>query len=186
MGVKLARRRLKASEYYRMFEVGILTEQDKVELINGEIIEMSLSGSLHAAVIDRINFLLQKLRDRVIIRVQNPINLSQYSMPEPDISVLKLKDDFYSRSHPAAADIYLLIEVSDSSYPYDKQVKLPAYAQAGIPEYWIVNLEKKEIEAYHTPENNTYKEMDLIALDQSIIFHAFDAQIQVESILGNL
>ncbi len=185
MAVELIRRKIKVGDYHRMFETGILTNQDKVELINGEIIEMSPSGSLHAAIVDRIsNFLMQALGGQVIVRTQSPVQVSELSMPEPDICVLKPKNDFYAESHPLAQDIFLVIEVADTSYRYDKEVKLPVYAKAGIEEYWIINIERKEIEAHRAPHNEVFSKIDIIQLDQQLTFHAFDLQIKAPSLLG--
>lgn len=185
MAVELIRRKIKVSDYHRMFETGILTIQDKVELINGEIIEMSPSGSLHAAIVDRIsNFLMQSLGNQVIVRTQSPVQISELSLPEPDISVLKPVKDFYAELHPQAQDIYLIIEVADTSYRYDKEIKLPVYAKAGIPEYWIINIERKEIEAHRAPHNEVFSKVDIIQLDQKLTFQAFDLEIKAPSLLG--
>lgn len=185
MAVELIRRKIKVVDYHRMFESGILTKEDKVELIKGEIIEMSPSGSLHAAIIDRIsNFMMLALGNQIIVRSQSPVQISDLSMPEPDISVLKPSQDFYAQAHPLPEDIFLLIEVADSSYRYDKEIKLPVYAKAGISEYWIVNIEKKEIEAHREPHNEIYSKIDIIQLDQSLTFYAFDLDIKAPSLLG--
>ena len=158
MAVKLAQRLITAEEYYKMAEAGILGKEDRVELIDGKIIEMSPIGSKHASVVDRINRLLSKLLDdNVILRIQNPVILSNFSEPEPDIAIVGYKEDFYESSHPRAEEILLIIEVCDSSILYDRQVKLPLYAQNGIPECWLVDLEKKEIQAFWQPIGEAYR-----------------------------
>ncbi|ELR70510.1 hypothetical protein C900_03669 [Fulvivirga imtechensis AK7] len=170
-------------EYYRMAEVGILTENDKVELIHGEIIEMSPVGSKHAAVVDRINNVLKSLiKDRAIIRVQSPVLLNDLNQPEPDVTILKPSDNYYSESHPGPDDIFILVEVADSSLPYDRQIKLPLYASAGVPEFWLVNLEKQEIEIHRSPSKNVYKKIEIFQPDDDI--SCFDHKVNVRSLLG--
>ncbi len=131
---------LTVQQYQRMGEVGILREQG-IELINGEIVEMSPVGSKHAKVVKQLNRLLNKLLgEKYIISVQDPIVASDFSAPEPDVAVLKYRVDFYGQEHPHGEDVLLVIEVADSSVDYDRTVKLPIYAQSGIREYWLVNL----------------------------------------------
>ena len=185
MAVQLVRRLINVEEYTRMIEAGILTEQDKVELINGEIIEMSPSGSKHAAIIDRIsNFLVSLLHKKVIIRDQSPVVTNSQSAPEPDIAVLKPKSDFYANRHPRATDTLLVIEVADSSLSTDREVKLPLYAKAGIPEYWIINLEKNEIEAHRSPQEDIYTLREILRPGKTITFFGLDIEIEVEQLLG--
>ena len=185
MAVHLVRRLINVEEYLHMIKAGILTEQDKVELINGEIIEMSPSGSKPAAIIDRIsNFLVSLLHKKAIIRVQSPIIISSLSAPEPDIAVLKPKSDFYAGHHPRAADTLLVIEVSDSSLSTDREVKLPLYAKAGIPEYWIVNLEKNEIEAHRSPQDDIYALREILRPGKTITFLGLEEEIEVERLVG--
>lgn len=185
MTVPLKRRLINVEEYHRMIEVGILTEDDRVELLNGEIIEMSPIGSKHAACVNRVSNLLMKLLfDKAIVSVQNPILTNDLSEPEPDITVLKLKDDFYSDKHPSGEDIHLIIEVADSSVIIDREVKLPLYAASNIPEYWIVNLEKKEIEVHKNPDGSIYKLRELMQTGDTIHFKTFDLKIKVSNLLG--
>lgn len=141
-----------------MVEVGILSEADRVELIDGEVFEMSPIREPHAASVDVLN---EVVRDRlgrsVIVRVQGPIQLDDFSEPQPDISILKRRDDFYRGAHPRPEDVLLVIEVSDSTVDFDRKVKVPLYARAGIPETWVVNLPEERIEVYSDPVGGEYQ-----------------------------
>lgn len=157
MGSPIQQHRFTVDDLYKMAEVGILTENDHVELIEGEIVEMTPIGSRHAAAVARLTRVLnQVLGTEVLVWVQNPVRLSLDSEPEPDLALLKSKDDFYASGHPSASDVLLLIEVAESSARYDREVKVPLYAGCGIPEVWLVDLEADKIIAYADPENRTY------------------------------
>ena len=153
-----ARRPFTVSEYERLIAADILHEDDRVELINGEILEMTPIGSRHAAcVIELTEILGEQLHRRAAVSVQNPIQLGEHSQPQPDVVLLRRRTDRYAPALPTAADILLVIEVADSSLEYDRTVKLPLYAQAGIPEVWIVNLAENVIEAHTQPEHGAYR-----------------------------
>jgi Uma2 family endonuclease len=158
-----ARRPFTVSEYERLIAADILHEDDRVELINGEILEMTPIGVRHAACVNRLNKLLMaQAGDRAIISVQNPIQLDAHSEPQPDLVALRphpesQEVDYYESARPTAADTLLVIEVADSSLESDRTVKLPLYAQAGIPEVWIVSLTENHIEVYTQPENGAYR-----------------------------
>ena len=135
-----------------MAEAGILTEDDRVELINGEIIRMAAIGSRHAACVSRINALFSRLlAGHATISVQNPVRLGDLSEPEPDLALLLPREDFYAGAHPGPGDVLLLIEVADSSLDFDRQTKVPLYATAGIAELWIVNLAQRQVEVFRGP-----------------------------------
>lgn len=185
MAVSLKRRLLTLSEYHRMAEVGILSDEDRVELLNGEIIQMSPIGSRHAANVKRINQLLSQLiAGKLLIGVQDPIALGNHSEPEPDIVVLKPVDDFYASHHPTAEDVLLVIEVSDSTLQKDKEVKIPLYADAGIPEAWIINLEENQVECFRTPENGTYQSHVIFSYEDTLNFNPFNLAINASDLLG--
>jgi Uma2 family endonuclease len=155
---QLTTRKFTVAEYHKMSETGILTHEDRVELIRGEIISMSPIGTKHAATVNRLNHLFhQKLNEQVIVSVQNPIQLDNSSEPQPDLVLLKPRPDFYESQSPQFQDIYLLIEVSDSTIAYDQEVKLPLYAQSLINEVWIVNLNNSSLEVYRQPKNLHYQ-----------------------------
>ncbi len=158
MPVELKKRLLNVAEYHQMFQVGILTEHDRVELINGEIIAMSPIGSYHATAVNRINRVFHRLLGEIaIISVQNPIWLNPYSEPESDIALLAPPLEKYEEHHPQPDDIWLIVEIADSSYEYDRAVKLPLYAVAGIPQVWLINLHENQIEVFTTPDQGKYK-----------------------------
>lgn len=144
-----------------MADAGILGVDDRVELIEGEVVEMNPIGSHHASSVDRLNRSFSKqTADRAIIRVQNPVRLSDLSEPQPDLALLKPRDDFYASSHPTAADVLLLVEVADSSLAFDSGVKLALYAAAGIPEVWIINLSAALVESHRSPQSGRFSEHD--------------------------
>jgi Uma2 family endonuclease len=158
MGTVLQRRLFTADEYYRLAAAGILRENDRVELLDGDIVEMTPIGSHHAACVDRLNALLQRrVEGRGILRVQNPIRLNSRSEPQPDLSVLKLRTDFYASSHPQPGDVLLVIEVADSSASFDRDVKIPLYARSGVPEVWLVDLQEGHIEIFAQPVAEGYQ-----------------------------
>ena len=143
-------------EYHRMGEAGLFEEQ-RVELLEGKIIDMSPIQAKHARIVKWLNRLLHaRLSDRYIISVQDPIRLDELNEPEPDLAVLRFRTDFYGESHPRPEDVLLLIEVADTSLDKDRQVKLPLYARAGIPEVWIVNLPGQQLECYTGPTGDGY------------------------------
>src|SRR3989337_4293241 len=139
--------------YHRLIADGIWREDDRVELIEGRVVDMTPIGSRHSAVVNRLNNLLTlKVQVRAIVGVQDPIQLLQeQSEPEPDITLLKYREDFYSVELPKGEDVLLIIEVADTSLDYDRETKIPMYAQAKIQEVWLVNLFEKCIEKYSSP-----------------------------------
>lgn len=140
-----------------MGEQGIFPDTIKVELLNGEIIEMTPINSRHSGMVKRLNHLLGSIfSGRAIISIQDPVTLDSKSEPEPDVAVLKWRSDFYSASHPTPEEVILLIEVADSSLPKDQKIKIPLYAAAGISETWLINLEKSEIEVFTQPTAQGY------------------------------
>jgi Uma2 family endonuclease len=145
-------------DYHRMVEAGILDDRP-VELLNGEIIEMSPEGTPHANRSTKgANYLRQLLGDRVEVREGKPITLSDRSEPEPDIAVVQPLDDEYDDHHPYPENIFWLIEFSNSSLEKDLEVKRKAYAAAGIPEYWVVNLRRMELVLLRSPQAGDYQE----------------------------
>ncbi|BAY38367.1 hypothetical protein NIES2111_27140 [Nostoc sp. NIES-2111] len=148
----IASKRFTVDEYHRLIELGFFTEDERVELITGEIFQMTSKGKPHAVCETRLERELYKLiGDMATLRGQQPITLSNYSEPEPDRVIVKNRDDDYFNSHPTVTDILLLIEIADSSLKYDKEIKLPVYAEAGINDYWIFNLVDNHLECYSEP-----------------------------------
>jgi Uma2 family endonuclease len=141
-----------------MGQVGIFSEGERLELVCGEIIQMSPIGERHAACVALLTQLITlRLQRSAIVWVQNPIRLDDYSEPQPDLSLLKPRADFYRRAKPKPEDVLLVIEVSDTTLEYDRAVKMPLYAGAGIPEAWLVNLPEGRIEVYSDPSGGGYQ-----------------------------
>ena len=149
MLVRIQKRHFNVNEYYRTAEA-IFSEDDRVELIEGEIIEMNAVGSRHATCVKRIVDALanQNVRRVAVVSVRDPIQLDDYSEPQPDVALLRPRPDFYAQAHPLASDVLPVVEVAHTSVGYDAQVKLPLYARSGIPEVWLVNLPADVIEVY--------------------------------------
>jgi len=158
MRAEVTRKLFTTDEYYRMAEVGILTPDDRVELIEGEIIRMSPIGLRHAACVNRVNELFMlSFHGRVTVTVQNPAHLNQYNEPQPDLLLLKHREDYYASKHPSPEDTLLLLEVSDTTLGFDLNVKLPIYAATGIPEVWIADPQKNVVRVFRNPEAGQYK-----------------------------
>jgi Uma2 family endonuclease len=155
------RHRLTVADYYRMAEVGILAPDARVELIDGEIIDMAPPGSLHAATVDRLaRILMRAAGDAAIVRVQNPVRLSLHSEPQPDLALLRPRDDFYAAHHPLPPDALLVVEVADSSLHFDRDTKMRLYAQNGVPEAWLVDLRNRKLIRHCTPRQDQYTVVD--------------------------
>lgn len=154
----LARHKLDADDYFRMAEAGILGRGDRVELIDGEIIDMAPTGQGHGSTVSRLTHtLVMALNGRVTVFSQSSLRLNRLNVPEPDFAILKYRADFYGTGEPANPDdVLLLIEVADSSLRYDRSVKLPLYARSRIPETWIVDLKRHTLESYRLPEGDRY------------------------------
>ena len=159
MALDLKRRRFTVEEYHRMAASGILSEDDRVELIEGEIIEMTPIGRRHASCVARLtqHFAALALKGAAVIWVQNPIRLGKQSEPQPDFVLLRPQPDLYASIDPTSADVLLLVEVSDTSVDYDRRVKLPLYARAGIPEVWMVDLGQSTITSHRDAARGGYR-----------------------------
>jgi Uma2 family endonuclease len=150
-------------QYQQMGKAGIFHPEARLELINGEIVTMSPIGLKHTVTINRLTrFLVQNIGEQGIVSIQNSFRIPNYSEPEPDILILKPRDDFYAGKFPLPEDILLLIEVADSSLRYDQTTKMSLYAEQNIPEYWIANLERDILEIYRQPQNKSYLKQSLI------------------------
>ena len=144
-------RRFTVEEYHRMGEVGLLGEDDRVELIDGRILNMSPIGSQHAACVSLLNRMLRPVEETAIVRVEDPIVLNDETEPQPDIAIVRFKDNLYADAHPRPEDVLLIVEVAETSLEEDREIKLPRYAASFIPEVWIVNLVENIIEVYRDP-----------------------------------
>ena len=155
--IQVSRRRFTVEEYQRMAQVGILTEADRVELIDGEIVHATAIGRRHAVCVARLTRrLTDAVAERALVWPQNPIRLPRDSEPQPDLTILRLPADRYIRQSPSAADVLWLVEVADLSYRYDRCVKLPLYARAAIPEVWLVDLTHEVVEIHRAPTPRGY------------------------------
>ena len=187
MAVQLLRRRFTADEYHRMGQVGILAEDDRLELLEGEIVEMAPIGSKHQATVDRLNALFsRRLADSATVRVQGPVRLGGDSEPQPDVSLLRLRPDFYQFGHPGPGDVLLLVEVSDTSTEYDREVKVPLYARHGVAEVWLVGLETETVEVYRGPAAQGYQNVSQSVRGQGLSPEFFPGlELAVDDILGD-
>lgn len=158
MSTDIRKRLFTVDDYHRMGQAGILAEGDRVELIRGEILAMSPIGPPHCASVDRVNRTLNRaVGDRAIVRAGGSVRLDRYSEPQPDIVLLRPRDDFYATRFAGPADILLIVEVGDSSLNYDRKTKTALYAEAGIPEYWIVDIPNDCIGVHTDPADSSYK-----------------------------
>jgi Uma2 family endonuclease len=186
MAVRLQTRRFDVDEYHRMAAAGILRRGDRVELIEGEIVEMVPIGPPHTGGVDYLTrrFVLA-CGDRAIVRVQGPVRLDRHSEPQPDLLLLKPRADFYRDAHPGPSDVLLLVEVAQSSIDYDREVKVPLYNRFGIPEVWIVDLPVGRVEVYRTPSPDGYRDVQNRARGEQVTPAAFPAlAIPIGEILG--
>ncbi len=179
------RRRFTVEEYYAMVPA-VLHEDSRVELIEGEIYEMTPIGSPHASAVTRfIRASSRRMGDWALISARNPLRLSDLSEPEPDVMLLVPRDDAYAAAHPGPCDVLLLVEVADSSLDFDRRVKGPLYAAAGVAEVWIVNLAADVVEVYRHPGPDGYAESFTVGIGSSIAPLAFpDVEFEVGSIVG--
>ena len=171
--------RLTVHDYYRMAEVGLLSPDDRTELIEGEIVDMPPIASEHAAVVTLLaRALIREVGDAAEVRVQSPVRFMPRSEPQPDFAVVRRTADAYRHGHPTASDVLLLIEVSDSTLRYDLENKARLYAMHGVPEYWVVDLVNRRIVRHRTPSQTEYSERDVIA-SGSLPLPAADSEISV-------
>ena len=186
MAVTLRRYRFTVDQYHRMAEAEIFHPECRVELVDGDIFEMSPIGSWHAGV---VNFLTHRfltgLGDRAVVHVQNPTGLDAYSEPQPDIMLLRPRADFYRTAHPGPEHALLLVEVSDTSIAHDRGRKLRLYARTGVPEVWIVNRKADAIEVFRGPSPEGYREVYEARRGEELAPAAFpDLRLSVSDILG--
>jgi Uma2 family endonuclease len=186
MQVDVTKKLFTVDEYYQMAEAGILRPEDRVELIDGEIIQLSPIGHRHAGSVNRLNHLFAvSFSGRAVLSVQNPIQLNNYTEPEPDIVLLKPRVDYYASKKVWAEDALLIVEVADTTLRYDRDIKVPRYAAAGIPEVWIENLSDDEFLVYRNPTGESYAVSIILHRGDSVSPVAFpDALFRIEDLLG--
>lgn len=155
------RHRLTVDDYYRMGKAGILRADERVELIEGEIIDMPPPRSRHAGTVKQLAQLLQHaVGGRALVQVQDPLTLGEYSEPQPDLALLHARADFYKSRHPRAEDVLLVVEVAETSLRYDRDVKVPLYATHGVPEVWLIDIDNKLLVRYRDARAGTYARTD--------------------------
>ncbi len=183
---RIVPKRFRVEDFRRMTEAGILPEESGWEIIDGYLVDKMSIGSKHASVVRRISKLLEKKFGEIIqVSGQNPIYIDEFNEPEPDIALLKPREDFYAESHPTAEDILLVIEVSNSTIEYDRDIKKTLYAEAGIIEFWIVNLPDNTIEVYSQPKNGNYRLARILEKGETVESNSVEnLKLQVEEILG--
>ena len=165
----LSQHRLSVDDYHKMGEADIFNHDERLELIEGRLIDMAPIGSDHAGKVIRFTALLSAaLAGRALVSAQNPIRLGGDSEPQPDFTVLRHRSDFYETSHPAPQDVLLIIEVADTSVRYDREVKIPLYARHGIPEVWLLDLHSTQLEIYRQPGTEGYGEVLYPANDEAV------------------
>src|SRR2546427_975690 len=156
----LVRRSFTVDEYHRMAEAGILGEDDRVELIDGQVVALTPIGPAHGSCVNRLTALFAPLAGRqATLSVQNPVVLGEHEEPQPDLTILRYRADGYRERLPTAPDVLLVIEVADSSLEWDQRTKIPLYARTRIPEAWLVNLPADTIECYREPTAEGYADM---------------------------
>lgn len=161
--------RFTVADFLLMGEAGILSEDDRVELIDGEVRAMSPVGRSHGAVINRLNmFFAPKLVGKAIVSIQNPVQLDDFSEPLPDVVIARFRTDYYALAHPSPDDVLLLIEVADSSLPYDRGEKRARYARAGIPEYWVIDVPRRRVFQYVSPGAMGYRTERVLGAGEAI------------------
>jgi len=186
MSLQIQRRWFNVDEYYRMTNAGILSPDDRVELIEGEVISMSPIGKYHASCVKRINALFGKLAGaRAIVSVQDPVRLNDFSEPQPDIALLKPRADFYASRQPGPEDVLLIVEVADTSAPYDRAVKIPLYAQAGIPEVWLADLPGDFVGVFASPVNGRYQNVREARRGETLTLSSLaEITVRIDDLLG--
>ena len=183
MALELQERLLHVEEYQRMVEVGILTEDDRVELLAGKMIQMSPSGNRHVICINALNTFFAPFYKEVVVSVQNPLQLDELSMPEPDVAIIKRDKMAEKLQMPHASMCLLVVEVADSSLGKDAQIKQELYAKAAVPEYWIVDLVNDLILVFREPKDGVYQLRHRFSAGESFSFPALGGTVEVNAIL---
>ncbi|PSB35864.1 Uma2 family endonuclease [filamentous cyanobacterium Phorm 46] len=186
MSVEMKRRLFTVQEYHLMNEAGVFGENERVELIEGEILQMAAISPRHASCLRRLIRQFRQLpEESAILDVQNPIQLTEKTEPQPDVVLLQPRADYYETAHPVPSEVLLLVEVSDSTVDFDRDVKVPNYSRSGIQEVWLWDLEANCLEVYRQPSQNGYSLMLKFWCDQQVAPLAFpEFEVSVDFILG--
>ncbi|MGI6456557.1 MAG: Uma2 family endonuclease [bacterium] len=186
MSMPEIKQKITVEEFHKLGEMGYFYPDARVELIEGELIHMTPIGMRHAATVSFLtDFFLSKLRGRIILSPQNGLILNQKTEPQPDIVLLKYQSDYYRSRIPAADDVYLVVEVSDTTISYDRNTKVPLYAKAGVPEVWIINLNNDQVELYREPQMEGYQSRTVCRRGEAVSPLAFpEIVLAVDVIMG--
>jgi hypothetical protein len=184
MAVDYQRRPITVAEYHRMARVGILEPEERVELIAGEIVAMPPLGPSHTDATTRLTHAFFRLNGRAWVRVQGSIRLSDISEPQPDLALVRWKEEGYKRRLPGPSDILLLIEVGDSSRTFDRRVKVPLYARSGVPEVWLVDVREACIHVFRDPNEGKYGTTFTVGKGERVAPLAFPEEfVEVERVI---
>jgi Uma2 family endonuclease len=181
------RHRITVEHFYRMAEVGVFAEDERVELIDGEIIDVPPMGHPHAGVLDYLaKLLIRTVEPRAIVRQQLPLRLGEYSEPLPDIVIAKAREDLYMRGHPEGADTLLAIEISSTTLRFDRNIKVPMYARHGVPELWVLDVSGQQIHRYTLPKDGQYASTTTAPLAARISLEALGCEIDLAPLAARL
>lgn len=165
----LPRHKLQITQFYQMWAAGVFGPIDRIELLKGELIDMPLIGPAHSGKTNQLTCLLsQAVGNTAIVSVQNPVRLSEDSEPQPDLAILRWREDFYATTHPQPQDILLIVEIADTTASVDRTYKIPLYAQYDIPEVWLLDLQKRQLEIYRQPEADHYRYILIPKRDETV------------------
>jgi Uma2 family endonuclease len=186
VAIQLTPRRFTATEYRQMIQAGVFGPDERLELIDGEIVQMSPIGDRHAACVRRLNALLSQLfATQSIVDVQNPMMVDVAYAPQPDLALLRPRNDYYATQTPTAADCLLVIEVADTSAEFDRQIKAPRYALGGVRELWLIDLDRDVVVAYRDPVGDAYQHLQVFRRGDTITCASLQGPgISVQAILG--
>jgi Uma2 family endonuclease len=186
MAVELSRRRFTVDEFFEMARVGILHEDDRVELIDGEIVEVAPIGPEHAGKVNRLNALfMRRFGDCITIAVQNPLVADRFAAPEPDLALLQPRTDYYELAHPTPSDVLLVVEVADTTIATDRAIKMPLYARTGVQEAWLLDLRQGALLVYRHPGPEGYQDVAVLKRGSTVAPLAFPGEeIAVADLLG--
>lgn len=188
MDSAIAIRYLSVQDYHQMAEVGILLPDERVELLDGQIITMAAKGTAHSAAVSRIEALLrQQLGNQVLLRLQDPIRLDNYSEPEPDLAVVQPNPSYYEDHHPSPVEIFWLIEVADHTLKYDCGKKALAYARSTIADYWVLDVNARKLHVYRNPSQTGYASETVLSDTLTVTPLAFpDCLLAIKDMLRSL
>jgi Uma2 family endonuclease len=186
MEAQVLRRLFSVDEFHQMAEAGVFNEDDRLELLDGEIVQMTPIGSRHAACVKRLNeWLAPRVKERAIVSVQDPVVLSEGTEFYPDVALIERRPDFYSQSHPRPGDVLLVVEVAETTGDYDRRVKVPRYARAGVPEVWVVDLRARAVDVHREPAGDAYRDMRRAGSGESLAIPGVpDQPLAVDDVLA--